>query len=59
LYPGTATPLSTDYKDATTADLDKTITNWNVYVKGNNNCETILPVVVQRIHFQQELQLLV
>jgi hypothetical protein len=33
LYPSTATPLSTDYTDATTADLDKTITNWNVYVK--------------------------
>ncbi|MDG2431867.1 T9SS type B sorting domain-containing protein [Flavobacterium sp.] len=44
--PSTVTPVSTDYTDATTASLDKTIANWNVYVKDNNNCVTILPVVI-------------
>ena len=44
--PSSATPVSTDYTDATTADLDKTITNWDVYVKDNNNCVTILSVVI-------------
>jgi hypothetical protein len=52
LYPSTATPLSTDYKDATTADLDKTIQT-GMYVK-TITIVKILPVVMQQIHFQQD-----
>ncbi|NRT14507.1 gliding motility-associated-like protein [Flavobacterium sp. 28A] len=37
-------PTPTDYSAVANKVLDKTITNWDVYVKDNNNCSTFINV---------------
>ncbi|MBE0392147.1 T9SS type B sorting domain-containing protein [Flavobacterium sp. PL002] len=44
--PDGVTPTATDYSAVANKVLDKTITNWDVYVKDNNNCETKLDVAI-------------